>query len=149
MTRALVQTVATASVSVGNDVIASIGRGLLVYVGIAKGDEGTQVRRLGDKVISLRLLSNEEGRPFMTSVSDAQAEVLVVSNFTLVGDANSGRRPSWSAAAPPDVAEPLIQELVSYLRAAGVSVSEGVFGAEMVIEAAVSGPLNLVLDFES
>ena len=139
--RAVLQRVSRASVSVAGEVVGQIeGEGLLVLVGVTHDDGPEQADRLARKVAELRLLRDER------SVLDAGAAVLVVSQFTLYGDARKGRRPSWSAAAPGPVAEPLVEAVCQRLRERGVAVRTGVFGADMSVELVNDGPVTLVLD---
>jgi D-tyrosyl-tRNA(Tyr) deacylase len=146
--RAVVQRVLRASVDVvdpgsgdATRVGALTGPGLLVLVGAGHADGDTQVRWLADKLAGLRVLRDER------SVLDAEgAGVLLVSQFTLLGDVRRGRRPSWSAAAPAEVAEPLVDDLATALRERGVSVATGRFGALMRVESVNDGPLTLVVD---
>jgi D-tyrosyl-tRNA(Tyr) deacylase len=116
------------------------GEGLLALVGVTHDDGPEQVERLARKIAELRLLRDER------SVVEAGAGVLVVSQFTLHGDARKGRRPSWSAAAPGPVAEPLVEAVCEALRRRGVRVETGVFGADMAVELVNDGPVTLVLD---
>ena len=139
--RAVLQRVARASVTVGGEVVGRLdGEGLLALVGVTHDDGPAQVERLARKIAELRLLRDER------SVVEAGAGVLVVSQFTLHGDARKGRRPSWSAAAPGPVAEPLVEAVCAALRARGVRVETGVFGADMAVELVNDGPVTLVLD---
>jgi D-tyrosyl-tRNA(Tyr) deacylase len=139
--RAVLQRVASASVTVDGEVVAVVeGEGLLVLVGVAHDDGPAQVDRLARKVAELRLLRGER------SVLDAGAPVLVVSQFTLHGDARKGRRPSWSAAAPGPVAEPLVEAVCDALRGRGVTVRTGVFGADMQVALVNDGPVTLLLE---
>ncbi len=139
--RAVVQRVARASVTVDGSVVGRLeGEGLLALVGVTHDDGPAQVERLARKLAELRLLRGER------SVAEAGAGVLVVSQFTLYGDARKGRRPSWSAAAPGPVAEPLVEALCAALRRRGVHVEAGVFGADMAVELVNDGPVTLVLD---
>ena len=139
--RAVVQRVARARVTVDGTVVGGLeGEGLLALVGVTHDDGPDQVGRLARKLAELRLLRDER------SVLDAGAGVLVVSQFTLYGDARKGRRPSWSAAAPGPVAEPLVEAVCAALRARGVRVATGVFGADMAVELVNDGPVTLVLD---
>jgi D-tyrosyl-tRNA(Tyr) deacylase len=116
------------------------GEGLLALVGVTHDDGPQQAERLARKIAELRLLRGER------SVLEAGAAVLVVSQFTLYGDARKGRRPSWSAAAPGPVAEPLVEAVCADLRERGITVATGVFGADMVVELVNDGPVTLVLD---
>jgi D-tyrosyl-tRNA(Tyr) deacylase len=139
--RAVLQRVARASVTVDGQVVGRLeGEGLLALVGVTHDDGPEQVERLARKLAELRLLRDER------SVVDAGAGVLVVSQFTLHGDASKGRRPSWSAAAPGPVAEPLVEAVCAALRARGVPVETGVFGADMAVELVNDGPVTLVID---
>ena len=139
--RAVLQRVARASVTVDGRVVGRLdAEGLLVLVGVTHDDGPEEVERLARKVAELRLLRDER------SVVDAGAGVLVVSQFTLYGDARKGRRPSWSAAAPGPVAEPLVEAVCAALRTRGIRVAAGVFGADMAVELVNDGPVTLVLD---
>jgi D-tyrosyl-tRNA(Tyr) deacylase len=139
--RALVQRVSRASVTVEHAVVGEIGTGLLVLLGATHTDTAEQSRTLARKVHTLRILRDE------LSVADIPgAGVLVVSQFTLYGDARKGRRPSWSAAAPGPVAEPLVDAFVAELRSLGAPVQAGVFGADMAVELVNDGPVTLLLE---
>ena len=139
--RAVLQRVSGARVEVDGQVVGELeGEGLLALVGVTHDDGPEQVDRLARKIAELRLLRGER------SVVEAGAAVLVVSQFTLYGDARKGRRPSWGAAAPGPVAEPLVDAVCAALRARGVPVQTGVFGADMSVELVNDGPVTLVLD---
>ena len=139
--RAVVQRVTRASVSVAGQVVGAIDRpGLVVLVGARSEDGEEQCAWLARKVAQLRILRAER------SVADAGAPVLLVSQFTLYGDARKGRRPSWSKAAPAGVAEPLVERVGELLRAEGIEVASGRFGADMAVELVNDGPVTLVLD---
>jgi D-tyrosyl-tRNA(Tyr) deacylase len=139
--RAVVQRVAAASVEVAGGTVASIGTGLLVLVGVTHSDTGAQATALARKVHGLRILREEQ------SVADRpDAAILVVSQFTLYGDARKGRRPTWSAAAPGPVAEPLVVDFVTALRRLGATVHTGVFGADMRVNLINDGPVTLLLE---
>ncbi len=139
--RAVLQRVTGARVEVDGTVVGEITRaGLLALVGVAHDDGAAEVERMARKIAELRILRDE------TSVSDVGAPVLVVSQFTLLGDTRKGRRPSWSAAAPGRVAEPLIDDLVAALRQRGIEVATGRFGAIMAVTSTNDGPLTLVID---
>jgi D-tyrosyl-tRNA(Tyr) deacylase len=139
--RLVVQRVASARVTVGSDVVGEVDRpGLLVLVGVTHGDGPDDADRLADKVWNLRILADEK------SCADLAAPLLVVSQFTLYADTRKGRRPSWSAAAPRPVSEPLVEAFVAALRARGAQVSTGVFGADMAVELTNDGPVTLILD---
>ncbi|MFF5260158.1 D-aminoacyl-tRNA deacylase [Actinomadura viridis] len=139
--RAVVQRVSQASVSVGGQVTGAIeGPGLLVLVGVTHDDTPAHARRLAAKLWGLRVLEDER------SCSDLNAPLLVISQFTLYGDARKGRRPTWIAAAPGPVAEPLVEAVVTELRALGATVETGVFGADMKVALVNDGPITLILE---
>lgn len=139
--RAVLQRIDSAQVIVDGDVVGAIdGEGLLALVGVTHDDGADQVATLARKIAELRILRGER------SVLEAGAGVLVVSQFTLYGDARKGRRPSWSAAAPGPVAEPLVDALVTALRERGITVATGRFGADMRVELVNDGPTTLILD---
>ena len=145
--RLVLQRVSSASVSVEGEVVGAIGKGLLVLVGIAQGDDETMARRLALKTAELRIFPDEEER-FEASLLDAGYEALVVSQFTLYGDLRRGRRPSWSNAARPELAEPLVEAYASALEALGVSTRRGRFGAKMEVALVNDGPVTLIIDSE-
>lgn len=116
-----------------------------MLVGVAPGDDVTDTEALGDKLAGLRIFADEEGRMNL-SVRDVAGGILVVSQFTLYGDTRKGRRPSFVGAAPPEEAEPLIEKLVERLRALGVTVATGRFGAMMAVDLLNDGPVTLVVD---
>ena len=139
--RAVLQRIDSAQVVVDGDVVGAIdGEGLLALVGVTHDDGADQVATLARKIAELRILRGER------SVLEAGAGALVVSQFTLYGDARKGRRPSWSAAAPGPVAEPLVDALVTALRERGITVATGRFGADMRVELVNDGPTTLILD---
>ncbi|MEV6298796.1 D-aminoacyl-tRNA deacylase [Actinoplanes sp. NPDC051861] len=138
--RALVQTVGRASVTVGDEIVGKIEDGLLVLVGVTHDDTPAKAAELARKAWEMRILDGER------SASDVGAPVLVVSQFTLYGDARKGRRPTWSAAAPAEVAEPLIDEFVNALRARGATVETGRFRAHMLVESVNVGPQTVLLE---
>ncbi len=121
-------------------VVGEIGAGLLALVGVRVGDESTQARALARKIYTLRILDGEQ------SAQDAGAPLLVISQFTLYADTNKGRRPSWNAAAPGPVAEPLVECVVAELRALGAAVQTGIFGADMQVALVNEGPITLIVD---
>ena len=145
--RAVVQRVSSASVSVDGAVRGACGRGLLVLVGIARGDVADTAERLASKVARLRVFENAEGR-LDRSLVDVGGEALVVSQFTLVADSTrqKGARPDFSEAARPEVAEPLYERFCEALRAEGVPVQTGVFGARMEVALVNDGPVTIILD---
>ncbi len=142
--RAVVQRVTSAAVSVDGRIVGACGPGLLVLLGVADGDETPAAERLAGKVARLRLFENAGGT-FDRSVLDTGGEVLVVSQFTLVADTSKGNRPSFSGAAPPEAAEPLVQRFCDALHDLGVPVATGVFGARMAVELVNDGPVTIVL----
>lgn len=143
--RAVVQRVLDARVTVSDEVVGAIGAGLCVLVGVGHGDSPETAARLAGKLWTLRVFDDDAG-VMNRSAADVGAEVLVVSQFTLQGDTSRGRRPSWSAAAPPDVAEPLVDALVAALRRLGATVATGRFRAEMVVDLRNDGPVTLLLE---
>ncbi|QFG22019.1 D-aminoacyl-tRNA deacylase [Actinomadura sp. WMMB 499] len=139
--RAVVQRVSSASVTVADRVVGAIdGPGLMVLVGVTHDDDEAKARKMAAKLWGLRILHEEK------SCSDLGAPLLVVSQFTLYGDARKGRRPGWTAAAPGPVAEPLVDAVVAELRALGAEVETGEFGADMRVALVNDGPITLVLE---
>lgn len=143
--RALVQRVAEARVLVDGEVVGAIGPGLSALVGVTHGDDEAGARRLAERIWHLRVLADDEGR-MERSLADVGGGVLVVSQFTLYGDTARGRRPSWVAAAPGAVAEPLVATLSEALRGRGAEVATGRFGADMRVELACDGPVTVLLE---
>jgi D-tyrosyl-tRNA(Tyr) deacylase len=145
--RALVQRVSRARVTVdrGRAVVGDIGPGLCVLVGVTHDDSPSTAAKLADRIWNLRVMDDESG-VMNLSVADTTHEILVVSQFTLYGDTSRGRRPSWLAAAPPEVAEPLVQEVIDELRRLGAEVSTGRFRAEMAVELVNDGPVTILLE---
>jgi D-aminoacyl-tRNA deacylase len=138
--RAVVQTVSRASVTVDGEVLAAIEDGLLVLLGVTHSDTPQTAATMARKVHELRILDEER------SAADVGAPVLVVSQFTLYGDARKGRRPTWIAAAPAEVAEPLVTAFADALRARGATVATGRFRAHMLVESVNVGPRTVLLD---
>lgn len=143
--RAVVQRVTRASVTVDGRVVGSVEEGLLVLLGVAAGDGAGDAVRLAGKVARLRIFENDEGR-FDRSVLDAGFTVLAVSQFTLIADTAKGNRPSFTGAARPEEAEPLYERFCAELRALGLDVAQGVFGARMAVELVNDGPVTIVLE---
>lgn len=139
--RAVIQRATRASVTVDGEVVGAFDRpGLVALVGVTHDDGPADVATIARKIADLRLLRGER------SVADEGAPVLVVSQFTLYGDARKGRRPTWQAAAPGPVAEPLVDAVVADLRGRGIEVSTGVFGADMAVELVNDGPITMMLE---
>jgi D-tyrosyl-tRNA(Tyr) deacylase len=143
--RIVLQRVSTASVAVEGKEVASIGRGLLLLVGIAQEDDKEEARRMAAKCAEMRIFSDEAGR-FNLSLLDIRGEALIVSQFTLLADVRRGRRPSFARAAPPPVAEPIVEAFTRELAALGVRVETGRFGAMMQVGLVNDGPVTIVLD---
>jgi D-tyrosyl-tRNA(Tyr) deacylase len=143
--RAVVQRVSSASVCVDGDVVGEIGQGLLVLLGARHDDMSENATRLAAKIARLRIFRDDAGL-FDRSLLDVGVEALVVSQFTLLADTREGNRPSFTDAAPPDQAEPLVDAFCAALRAEGVSVATGVFGAKMEVELVNDGPVTIVLE---
>ncbi len=143
--RAVLQRVTRASVRVGGETVGEIGPGLLVLLGVARDDAGEDARYLLEKVLSLRVFDDAEGRMNL-SVVERGGALLVVSQFTLYGDARKGRRPSWFDAAPPELARPLYEFFVTQARARGARVETGSFQAMMEVELVNDGPVTILLD---
>jgi D-aminoacyl-tRNA deacylase len=141
--RILVQRVTSASVTVGGDVVGAIApnrQGLVALVGVTHTDDGAKAQRLAEKLWQLRILDDEK------SASDVGAPILVVSQFTLYANTAKGRRPTWNAAAPGAVAEPLVNAFADALRGLGAHVETGVFGADMQVALVNDGPVTLLLE---
>ena len=143
--RALLQRVTRARVVVHGAVVGEIGTGLCALVGIAHDDDESTVARMAEKIVGLRIMADEAGR-MNASVHDVGGEVLVVSQFTLYGDAEKGRRPSFIAAARPEEAIPLYEDFIAQLRKTGLKVETGEFGAMMDVALVNDGPVTLVLE---
>ncbi len=143
--KALLQRVTRASVSVTSEVVGRIGRGLVVFVGVASGDTEKDAQYLAQKTVSLRIFSDEEGR-FNLSALDIKGELLVVSQFTLLADTRKGRRPSFIEAAPPAQAEEILKHFIGQARATGLRVETGRFQQYMQVEIHNDGPVTILLD---
>ncbi len=143
--RALIQRVARASVTVGDDLVGEIGPGLVVLLGIGREDGEPEARYVIDKTVNLRFFNDSEGR-FDRSALDTGADLLVVSQFTLYGNTRKGRRPSFMDAAPPEIAEPLLDRTVQMFRGSGLKVETGRFQAHMLVEIHNDGPVTIILD---
>jgi D-tyrosyl-tRNA(Tyr) deacylase len=143
--RAVIQRVSSARVELDGEVTGSIGRGLLVLLGVGRGDSEKQATWLAEKIAGLRIFEDGEGKMNL-SVQDIGGSVLVVSQFTLYGDCRKGRRPSFTEAAPPDLADRLYQQFASRLRALNLPVETGVFQAKMDVYLVNDGPVTIILD---
>jgi D-tyrosyl-tRNA(Tyr) deacylase len=145
--RALVQRVSRAKVTVDGEIVGEIGAGLCVLVGVTHSDDDATARKVAERIVNLRVLTDDDG-VMNRSVADVGAEVLVVSQFTLYGDTSKGRRPSWLAAAPPEVAEPLVDAVVTALRELGTTVATGRFRTTMAVELVNDGPVTVLLELD-
>ncbi len=143
--KALVQRVTKASVTVDGEVVGAIGQGLVIFAGVAKGDSEKDALYLAEKVVNLRIFSDEAGK-FNLSALDVSGELLAISQFTLLADTRKGRRPSFEDAAPPDEAEPLFDFFVDCLRKSGLRVETGRFQQHMLVEIYNDGPVTIALD---
>ena len=143
--KVLLQRVSGASVSVANEEVGRIGHGLVVLLGVAEGDTEKDAQYLAQKIVNLRIFSDEEGK-FNLSALDINAELLLVSQFTLLADTRKGRRPSFVEAAPPVQAEELFDCFVEQTRATGLKVATGRFQAYMQVEIRNDGPVTIMLD---
>lgn len=145
--RALIQRVSQASVSVEGHVAAAIEQGLVALVGVTRGDSEADARYLAEKTANLRVFPDESGK-FNLSTLDISGEVLVVSQFTLIASTRKGRRPSFTDAAPPEEAEPLVDAFAHFLRSAGLKVKTGRFQQHMLVEIHNDGPVTISIDSE-
>ena len=146
--RIVIQRVSRASVRVKDSVVGKIGPGLCLLVGVEQGDGAAEVDAAVEKISGLRVFGDQEGKMNL-SLADVGGQVLVVSQFTLLGDMRKGRRPSFTKAAPPEIASPLIDRMVARLRELGTVTAEGVFGAMMEVELVNDGPVTLILDIHN
>jgi D-tyrosyl-tRNA(Tyr) deacylase len=143
--KALLQRVSGASVTVAGEVVGKIVQGLVVFVGVANGDTDKDIQYLAQKIVNLRIFADPEDR-FNLSALDIKAELLLVSQFTLLADTRKGRRPSFTDAAPPAEAEKLFQQFVEQVRATGLKVATGRFQQYMQVEIHNDGPVTIILD---
>ena len=143
--RAVVQRVTEASVRVNGETFGSIGRGFLALIGVETGDTEADRRYIAEKVPNLRVFEDENGKMNL-SLKDVAGEILAVSQFTLLGDARGGRRPSFITAARPETANPMYEALVKEWREQGIRVDTGVFGADMKVSLLNDGPVTILLD---
>lgn len=138
------QRVSRASVSVDDRTVGGIGSGLVVFLGVAQGDSREDATYLASKVVNLRIFADESSK-FSLSALDTRGDILIVSQFTLLGDARKGRRPDFTTAAPPDVAEELYEFFVEQVRASGLKVETGLFQEHMLVEIHNDGPVTISL----
>ena len=143
--RALIQRVKYAKVSVNAQTTAEIGQGLVILVGVGHNDGEAQAAFLVEKIANLRIFEDSDGKMNL-SLGDVKGEAIVVSQFTLYADTRKGRRPSFTDAALPDLARPLVDRFVELLRAQGIPTGQGVFGAEMLVEIHNDGPVTIWLE---
>jgi len=143
--RVVLQRVSKASVKVDGETIAKIGRGLVILVGVGPEDGDEQIDYLVNKIANLRIFEDGEGK-INHSILDIGGSAIVVSQFTLYADTRKGRRPSFTKAAPPEIADPLIDQFAESLEAAGVATQKGEFGAHMLVEIHNDGPVTIVME---
>ncbi len=143
--RVVVQRVTRASVSVDGAIVGEIGAGLLLLVGVAESDDASTADRLAAKIVEMRIFADDAGR-FELSLLDTGGSALVVSQFTLLADVRKGRRPSFVAAAAPEIAEPVVEAFCAALRSRRIAVATGRFGAKMLVESANDGPVTIIVD---
>ena len=143
--RIVLQRVSQAKVSVGDQAIAQIGPGLVLLVGVAPDDQPEQARYLAEKIAHLRIFEDHDGK-MNRSLLDVGGEAIVVSQFTLYGNTRKGRRPSFTGAAQPEIARPLVDQFADYLSRLGVATQSGEFGAHMLVEIANDGPVTIILE---
>ncbi|HLG78525.1 MAG TPA: D-aminoacyl-tRNA deacylase [Ktedonobacteraceae bacterium] len=145
--RALLQRVSRASVTVAGQNVGQIDNGLLIFLGVGQDDSDVQVKTLVDKIVHLRIFEDEQGK-MNRSLLDSHGSALVVSQFTLYADTRRGRRPGFTSAAAPALAEPLFEQFKSVLAGYGIPVASGIFGAEMHVDLCNNGPVTIWLDSE-
>jgi D-tyrosyl-tRNA(Tyr) deacylase len=143
--RALVQRVINGRVSISGQTVAEIGPGLVILLGVGPQDGDEQIRYLVDKIANLRIFEDQDGK-INRSVLDIGGEVLVVSQFTLYADTRKGRRPSFTNAAPPEIARPIVEQFAELMESRGVPSRKGEFGAHMLVEIANDGPVTIWLE---
>jgi len=143
--KALVQRVSGASVSVNDKIVGEIGRGLVVFLGVAQGDSKEDASYLANKVVTLRIFADEASK-FALSSLETRGDILIVSQFTLLADSRKGRRPSFTEAAPPELAEELYEFFVEQVRFTGLKVETGLFQEHMLVEIYNDGPVTILLE---
>jgi D-aminoacyl-tRNA deacylase len=143
--KAVIQRVSVASVEVDGQIVGQIGRGLLVYLGVATADNDSDALFIAEKIANLRIFSDDAGK-MNRSVLDISGQVLLVSNFTLQGDCRKGRRPGFDAAAEPQIAEQLYEKTANFIADKGLNVAKGIFGAYMQVKSINDGPITFILE---
>jgi D-tyrosyl-tRNA(Tyr) deacylase len=143
--KALVQRVSRASVSVNDKIVGKIGQGLVVFLGVVQGDSKEDASYLANKVVNLRIFADESSK-FALSALETRGDILVISQFTLLADSRKGRRPSFTEAAPPDLAEELYEFFVEQVRSTGLKVETGLFQEHMMVEIHNDGPVTISLE---
>ena len=143
--RAVLQRVTQASVTVDGDIVGEIGKGLVVLLGIGQNDDEEVARKLADKIVRLRVFADEASK-FNLSALDSSAEILIVSQFTLYADTRKGRRPSFTEAASPELAERLVDQFAEFMRSYGLKVQTGRFQAHMLVKILNDGPVTICLE---
>ena len=146
--KALVQLVSRASVSVDDDIVGEIGRGLVVFLGVAQSDSKEDASYLSNKVVNLRIFADEASH-FALSALETKGDIMVVSQFTLLADSRKGRRPSFTEAAPPDLAEELYEFFAEQVRSTGLKVETGLFQEHMLVEIHNDGPVTILVESKS
>jgi len=143
--RAIIQRVTNASVAVDGEVIGSIGKGILIFLGVSDDDTEADLKYIADKMLNLRIFEDENGKMNL-SLLDTSGEILVISQFTLYGDCRKGRRPSFDKAGKPDYANEMYEKFIDYCRASGLKTECGQFGADMKVSLLNDGPVTMMLD---
>ena len=143
--RAVIQRVSQASVTVDNNIVGKISKGLLVFLGIGEADDESDLSYLVDKISGLRIFQDENDKMNL-SVEDVRGEILLISQFTLYGDVRKGKRPSFTKSAHPTVGEKLYEEFIKKLKLSGIKVETGIFGAHMDVELVNDGPVTILID---
>jgi D-tyrosyl-tRNA(Tyr) deacylase len=143
--RFVCQRVLEAQVKVNDQIVGQIGRGLLVYLGVGKGDTESDIQFMADKLVNLRIFPDDAGKMNL-SVQDIGGAVLLISNFTLHGDCRKGRRPGFDAASEPETAQQLYEKVAELISQQGITVAKGVFGEYMHVSSINDGPVNFILD---